>query len=267
MYLEIEKRRPQTTHTSRPSPKTKMANKYSYKTAELQSTVVICKDGRALEVRRGPLTGAAIPDRCTWPSKEAWLAWLPEGAAVDGLAAAGGGGAAAGGGGAAVGVPDNLRLAAVAADQALRLKREEWKVAADAAKEQRAGIREQIAALRAQLEARKQELWDVGHEARELEAAQRELREEADKARNRVTYWKAAQGRNPADIRADAELLNAQWRNLRKRDLQRYSTFEIRNALLLKVGEPLDSDRFLAWDRDSLRGDLSWAHRPARAGV
>jgi hypothetical protein len=51
--------------------------KLSYKYADFASTVVPLKDGRLLEVRRGPLTGKAIPDRRTWASEEEWRATLP----------------------------------------------------------------------------------------------------------------------------------------------------------------------------------------------
>lgn len=51
--------------------------KLSFKTADFASTVVPIKGGRYMEVRRGPLTGKAIPNRRTWGSEAAWRATLP----------------------------------------------------------------------------------------------------------------------------------------------------------------------------------------------
>jgi hypothetical protein len=51
--------------------------KLTYKDATTQSSVIRLKRGGVMEVRRNELTGAAIPDRKTWPSAEAWRASLP----------------------------------------------------------------------------------------------------------------------------------------------------------------------------------------------
>lgn len=51
--------------------------KLSYKDDTVQSSVVRLKRGGVMEVRRNELTGAAIPDRKTWASAEAWRASLP----------------------------------------------------------------------------------------------------------------------------------------------------------------------------------------------
>lgn len=56
--------------------------KLSYKIGDFASSVVLLKDGSCLEVRRGALTGKAIPDRRTWASEAEWRATLPA-SAVD----------------------------------------------------------------------------------------------------------------------------------------------------------------------------------------
>jgi hypothetical protein len=54
--------------------------KYSCKIGEFKSSVVVLKDGRAMEVRRGDKTVFAAADpRRYWPNLDAWKATLPTG--------------------------------------------------------------------------------------------------------------------------------------------------------------------------------------------
>lgn len=55
--------------------------KYSCKFGDFQSSVVVLKDGRAMEVRRGSQTTfyKADPPRAYWPTLDAWKATLPAG--------------------------------------------------------------------------------------------------------------------------------------------------------------------------------------------
>ena len=55
--------------------------KFSCKIGDFKSSVVVLKDGRAMEVRRGEKTTfyKADPPRQYWPSLDAWKATLPEG--------------------------------------------------------------------------------------------------------------------------------------------------------------------------------------------
>jgi len=55
--------------------------KYSCKIGDFKSSVVVLKDGRAMEVRRGEKTTfyKADPPRIYWPTLDAWKATLPEG--------------------------------------------------------------------------------------------------------------------------------------------------------------------------------------------
>jgi len=55
-----------------------MSAKISYVFGGIKSSVVILRDGKALEVRRGEKTRwASGEERTTWPSMKAWLATLP----------------------------------------------------------------------------------------------------------------------------------------------------------------------------------------------
>lgn len=62
--------------------------KFSYKSPSFQSSIVQLRGGTVLEVRRGNLTGNALPDKRTWPSVKAWKQTLPNPNAIfnrDGL--------------------------------------------------------------------------------------------------------------------------------------------------------------------------------------
>jgi hypothetical protein len=66
-----------------PSTSASPGQKYSYKPANPteSSSVVILRDGAALEIRRGTKTSwSAGEERRRWPSLEAWIATLPAGA-------------------------------------------------------------------------------------------------------------------------------------------------------------------------------------------
>ncbi len=56
--------------------------KYSYKGSEMQSSVVILTDGRAMEIRRGEKTIFAEGERRFWASWSEWMGTLPDGAEV-----------------------------------------------------------------------------------------------------------------------------------------------------------------------------------------
>lgn len=58
--------------------------KYSYKSSDptAASSVVILRDGRAMETRRGDQTAFAEKERRFWPSLTEWMATLPDGAQV-----------------------------------------------------------------------------------------------------------------------------------------------------------------------------------------
>jgi hypothetical protein len=56
--------------------------KYSFKSDSVQSSVIVLRDGRAMEVRRGEKTSFTKAERQTWPSLDAWMATLPDGASV-----------------------------------------------------------------------------------------------------------------------------------------------------------------------------------------
>jgi hypothetical protein len=58
--------------------------KLSCKTGDFASSVVVLKDGRAMEVRRGKVTDFTYgpTERQYWPTVDAWKATLPEGAEV-----------------------------------------------------------------------------------------------------------------------------------------------------------------------------------------
>lgn len=53
--------------------------KLSCKIGDFASSVVVLKDGRAMEVRRGDETRFRGLGRTYWPSVDAWKATLPEG--------------------------------------------------------------------------------------------------------------------------------------------------------------------------------------------
>lgn len=56
-------------------------SKFSFKNDEIQSSVVVLKDGSCLEVRRGAKTKwSPGEERGRWPNVEAWTATLPAGA-------------------------------------------------------------------------------------------------------------------------------------------------------------------------------------------
>lgn len=58
-------------------------SKFSCKTSNFKSSVVVLKDGCAMEVRRGENTKfTSAEPRRYWPSLDAWKATLPEGAPV-----------------------------------------------------------------------------------------------------------------------------------------------------------------------------------------
>ncbi len=57
--------------------------KYSYKSDTIQSSVVVLRDGRAMEVRRGKDTYFAGKDRQMWASVDVWISTLPAGAKVE----------------------------------------------------------------------------------------------------------------------------------------------------------------------------------------
>lgn len=56
--------------------------KYSFKNESVKSSVVVLRDGRAMEVRRGEKTSFAAGERQMWASLDAWMATLPDGASV-----------------------------------------------------------------------------------------------------------------------------------------------------------------------------------------
>ena len=58
--------------------------KLSCKTGDFASSIVVLKDGRAMEVRRGKVTVFTYgpTERQYWPTVDAWKATLPEGAEV-----------------------------------------------------------------------------------------------------------------------------------------------------------------------------------------
>jgi hypothetical protein len=234
--------------------------KFSFKNAEMQSTVVVLRDGRAMEVRRGELTGAAIPDRVYWASLAAWRAWLPEGAQVEGLEAVEPPAPAAAGGGGAPAVPAALLEAAAAARQDAAAKAAALKEARTNAAQRQVAIEGQIRAMREQIRALQMEEEAVKLEVRAANAEAGRARYAALAAENRVSYARAAAGRAPEEIRAEAEALNAAVPNLRKRDMARYSTFALRNALLLAYGLPLDSDRYMDWDRSIFLNHIGHAN-------
>jgi hypothetical protein len=236
--------------------------KFSYKSAEMQSTVVELDDGRVLEVRRGELTGRAIPDRVTWNSLAAWRAWLPAGAVVDGLEAAEPpAAAAAGGGGVAPAVPEELLQAHAVARQDAQDKVARHKDLHANFKQRKADIRQQMADLQLQLQALRQEEAVAKVEVEVAWRVKREAQIAEKTARHRVAYFRAAAGRDPAAIRAEAEALNAAIPGYSKRDMAVYSTFAIHNACLLHNGLPLDSDRYLWWDRSVFLEHIQWSYR------
>jgi hypothetical protein len=56
--------------------------KYSFKNDTTKSSVIVLRDGRALEIRRGEKTSFSADERQTWPTLDEWMATLPDGASV-----------------------------------------------------------------------------------------------------------------------------------------------------------------------------------------